>query len=101
MDLLSLLSLRPRTSGLLAQLIQADTKEPKKDLDEEMKSCDNNMRKFNHSYIREASELKDVTISGKSLKGGEGSAPRIKMSTIQNVGGRPDFHVFPKCKYRL
>ena len=60
-----MLSLRPRTSGLLAQLIQADTKEPKKDLDEEMKSCDNNMRKFNHSYIREASELKDVTKSGK------------------------------------
>ena len=36
--------------------------------------------------IREASELKNVPKSGKSPKGGEGSAKKIKKSTIQNVG---------------
>ena len=33
----------------------------------------------------EAFELKNVAKSGKSPKGGEGSALRIKKSTIQNV----------------
>ena len=51
--------------------------------------------------VREASELQNVTKSGKSPKGGEGSALRIKKSTIQNVdllirgGGRPYFDFFP------
>ena len=87
-----MLSLRPRTSGLLAQLIQADTKEPKKDLDEEMKSCDNNMRKFNHSYIREASELKDVTKSGKVhhfLDISDLIGKKIEIGKILNFGNPP------------
>ena len=36
-------------------------------------------------YLREAFKLKNVPKSGKSPKGGEGSAPEIKKSTIQNV----------------
>ena len=35
--------------------------------------------------LREGSLLKNVTKSGQSPKGGEGSALRIKKSTIQNV----------------
>ena len=34
---------------------------------------------------REASELKTVTKSGKSPKGGEGSAQKIKKSKIRNL----------------
>ena len=37
--------------------------------------------------LREAFELKNVTTNGKSPKGGEGSAPKINVSTIQNSGG--------------
>ena len=51
---------------------------------------------------REAFKLKDVPKSGKSPKGGEGSAPEIKKSTIQNVdflirgGGETIFSFFPQ-----
>ena len=56
--------------------------------------------------FREESQAKNVTKSGKSPKGGEGSALKIEKSTIQNVdflirGGGLDFQVFPKCKCRL
>ena len=42
----------------------------------------------------------------KVQKGGKGSAPGIKKSTVQNVdflirGGRPYFHFFPKCKCKF
>ena len=49
--------------------------------------------------VREASELKNVTKSGKS--------PKIKKSKILKLdflirgGGSPDYRVFPKSKCRL
>ena len=51
--------------------------------------------------VRGAIELKNVPKSGKSPKGGKGSAQEIKKSTIQDVdfltrgGGRPYFNFFP------
>ena len=56
--------------------------------------------------IRGPIKLKNVTKSGKSPKGGEGSEKEIKKSKIQNLdflirGGEAIFSFFPKCKCRL
>ena len=59
------------------------------------------------NQLREASELKNVTKSGKSPKGG--GWVRTKNQKVQNSkfglfdkrGGRLYFHFFPKCRYRL
>ena len=57
----------------------------------------------NQDFLREASELKNVTKSGKSPKGGEGSAQNIEKSKIRNLdfllrGGEAIFPFPPKCK---
>ena len=59
--------------------------------------------------IAKGSIKKNVTKSGKVQKGGEGSAPEIKMSTIQNVdflirgegGGGHIFIFFPNENARF
>ena len=58
--------------------------------------------------VSEASELKNVPKCGKHLKGeGEGVSPKnqkvhnSKCGLFNKRGGRPDFQVFPKCKFRL
>ena len=62
---------------------------------------------FEKSILLREALKKKLTKSGKSPKGGRGSAPYIKKSTIQNVdflireGGRPYFHCFSKCKCTL
>ena len=51
--------------------------------------------------LRDVSKLKNVPKSGKSPKGGQGSAPEIKQSTIQNVDfwirGGHIFIIFPNA----